>query len=111
MTQSPRLSQTSIHKFFASLPEPRRRPTRIKHPLLNLVTIAWCGTIAGADDWEEIVPFARDRRPWLSGFLDLSAGIPSHDTSSAGEKRSTSYAKISFTTRPLTSVNRKSRPL
>lgn len=80
MTQSPRLSQTSIHQFFASLPEPRRRRTRIKHPLLNLVTIALCGTIAGADDWEEIVQFARDRRHWLSGFLDLSAGIPSHDT-------------------------------
>src|SRR5476651_1209620 len=80
MTQSPRLSQTSIHQFFASLPEPRPRRTRIKHPLLNLVTIALCGTIAGADDWEEIVQFARDRRPWLSGFLDLSAGIPSHDT-------------------------------
>jgi len=34
MTQSPRLSQISIHQFFASLPDPRRRPTRIKHPPL-----------------------------------------------------------------------------
>jgi predicted transposase YbfD/YdcC len=80
MAQSPRLPQTSIHKFFASLPEPRRRRTRIKHPLLTLVVIALCGTIAGADDWEEIVQFAHDRRLWLSGFLDLSEGIPSHDT-------------------------------
>lgn len=39
-----------------------------------------CGTIAGADNWEEIVQFARDRREWLSRFLDLSKGIPSHDT-------------------------------
>jgi predicted transposase YbfD/YdcC len=45
-----------------------------------LVVIALCGTIAGADSWEEIVQFARDRREWLSGFLDLSEGIPSHDT-------------------------------
>jgi predicted transposase YbfD/YdcC len=80
MTKSPRLSQTSIHKFFRSLPDPRRRRTRVKHPLLNLVVIALCGTIAGADDWEEIVQFARDRREWLSRFLDLSSGIPSHDT-------------------------------
>ena len=80
MTRSARLSQTSIHQFFASLPEPRRRRTRIKHPLLSLVVIALCGTIAGADTWEEIVQFARDRRQWLSGFLDLSPGIPSHDT-------------------------------
>jgi predicted transposase YbfD/YdcC len=80
MTKSSRLSQTSIHKFFGSLPDPRRRRTRVKHPLLNLVVIALCGTIAGADDWEEIVQFARDRREWLSRLLDLSSGIPSHDT-------------------------------
>ncbi|CAN5301979.1 ISAs1-like element ISEc26 family transposase [soil metagenome] len=80
MTKSARLSPTSIHQFFASLPEPRQRRTRIKHPLLSLVIIALCGTIAGADTWEEIVQFARDRRQWLSGFLDLSQGIPSHDT-------------------------------
>jgi predicted transposase YbfD/YdcC len=80
MTKSPRLSQTSIHKFFGSLPDPRRRRTRVKHPLLNLVVVALCGTVAGADDWEEIVQFARDRREWLSRFLDLSTGIPSHDT-------------------------------
>lgn len=80
MTKSSRLSQSSIHRFFASLPDPRRRRRRIKHPLINLVVISLCGTIAGADDWEEIVQFGRDRREWLSRFLDLSKGIPSHDT-------------------------------
>jgi predicted transposase YbfD/YdcC len=80
MTKSLRLSQTSIHRFFASLPDPRRRRKRTKHPLINLVVIGLCGTIAGADDWEEIVQFGRDRRDWLSRFLDLSNGIPSHDT-------------------------------
>jgi predicted transposase YbfD/YdcC len=80
MAKSTRLSQTSIHKFFASLPDPRKRRKRIKHDLLNLVAIALCGVIAGADNWEEIVQFARDRREWLSRFLDLSEGIPSHDT-------------------------------
>jgi predicted transposase YbfD/YdcC len=74
------LSQASIRKFFASLPEPRRRPTRVKHPLLTLVVIALCGTIAGADTWEEIVQFARDRREWLARLVNLSEGIPSHDT-------------------------------
>lgn len=74
------LSQTSIRKFFASLPDPRRRRTRVKHPLLTLVVIALCGTIAGADTWEEIVQFARDRHDWLARFVDLSNGIPSHDT-------------------------------
>jgi predicted transposase YbfD/YdcC len=77
---STRLSQNSIGQFFRTLPEPRRRLGRIQYPLLNLVVLALCGTIAGADTWEEIVQFAQDRSAWLSRFLDLSAGIPSHDT-------------------------------
>ena len=81
-TVSP-LSQTSIHQFFVSLPEPRRRQTPIKHPLLNLVTIALCEAPSlDRTIWKrsEMVQFARDRRAWLSGFLDLSEAIPSHDT-------------------------------
>lgn len=80
MTKSSRLHPTTIHRLFFSLPDPRRRHTRIQHPLLNLVAIALCGTIAGANDWEEIVQFAKARHQWLSRFLDLSQGIPSHDT-------------------------------
>ncbi len=80
MAMSSRLSQASIRKFFASLPDPRRRRTRVKHPLLTLVVIALCGTIAGADGWEEIVQFASDRHDWLACLVDLSEGIPSHDT-------------------------------
>ena len=80
MAMSSPLSQASIRKFFASLPDPRKRRTRVKHPLLTLVVIALCGTIAGADTWEEIVQFARDRREWLARLVNLSKGIPSHDT-------------------------------
>jgi predicted transposase YbfD/YdcC len=80
MTRSSRLSQNSIRVFFKALPDPRSRRKRVKHPLLNLVVMALCGTIAGADGWDEIVQFAVDRRDWLSRFLDLSEDIPSHDT-------------------------------
>jgi predicted transposase YbfD/YdcC len=80
LAMSSRLSQASIRKFFASLPDPRRRRGRVKHPLLTLVVTALCGTIAGADTWEEIVQFAQDRYDWLAGMVDLSEGIPSHDT-------------------------------
>jgi predicted transposase YbfD/YdcC len=80
MSQSSRLSAVAIKKFFARLPDPRRRRGRIVHPLLNLVVIALCATIAGADTWEEIAQFGRERRDWLARFLDLSNGIPSHDT-------------------------------
>jgi predicted transposase YbfD/YdcC len=80
MASSTHLSPIRIRKFFAALPDPRRRRRRIKHPLLNLIVIALCAVIAGADDWQEIVQFGHSRRAWLARLIDLSEGIPSHDT-------------------------------
>jgi len=80
MAGSSSLTSVSIKRFFAGLPEPRRRRSRIAHPLLNIVVMAVCGVIAGADSWEEIARFAGLRRGWLAKFLDLRPGIPSPDT-------------------------------
>lgn len=80
MARSASLTPASVKKFFAHLPDPRRRRTRVAHPLVNLVVMALCGVIAGADTWEEIARFARMRRAWLARFLDLRAGVPSPDT-------------------------------
>jgi predicted transposase YbfD/YdcC len=80
MATSSRLCPASVRNFFASLPEPRKRPSRVKHPLLTLVVIALCATIAGADTWEAIVKFAHLRQAWFARLVDLSKGIPSHDT-------------------------------
>jgi len=79
-SQASRLSLVCIHRFFQKLPEPRRRRKKVRHPLLNLVVMSLCATIAGADDWQEIAEFARQRRQWFGKFLDLSKGVPSHDT-------------------------------
>jgi predicted transposase YbfD/YdcC len=69
----------SIPKFFAKLPDPRRAHRRL-HRLQDIIVIALCAVIAGAQDWQQIVTFGRKRRAWLSGFLELPNGIPSHDT-------------------------------
>jgi predicted transposase YbfD/YdcC len=66
-----------ITKHFAGLTDPRRR--KVTYPLINIVTIALCAVIAGADDFVTIAAWARRKRGWLAGFLDLSSGIPSHD--------------------------------
>jgi predicted transposase YbfD/YdcC len=73
---SPDLS-ARIGKHFASLTDPRRG--RVTYPLINIVTIALCATIAGADDFVAIAGWARRKQDWLAQFLDLSNGIPSHD--------------------------------
>ncbi len=66
-----------IERHFASLTDPRRR--KVTHPLINIVTIALCAVIAGADDFVTIAAWGRQKRAWLARFLDLSNGIPSHD--------------------------------
>ena len=67
----------SIQEHFADLTDPRRREP--KYPLMDMVIMALCAVISGADDFVAIATFARDKREWLSRFLDLSNGIPSHD--------------------------------
>jgi predicted transposase YbfD/YdcC len=75
---SPPMSQTArIRDHSASLTDPRRR--KVVHPLLNIITIALCAAIAGADDFVSIAEFGRKKRTWLSQFLDLRGGVPSHD--------------------------------
>ncbi len=66
-----------IQDHFQSLPDPRR--LRVMYPLINVVTIALCAVICGADDFVAIAEFGRQKKKWFAKFLDLSAGIPSHD--------------------------------
>jgi predicted transposase YbfD/YdcC len=69
----------SIPKFFARLKDPRRAHRRL-HQLQDIIVVALCAVIAGAQDWQQIVTFGRNRLDWLRGFLELANGIPSHDT-------------------------------
>lgn len=67
----------AIHTYFRNVPDPRRAP---RHLLLDIIGIAICAVIAGANDWQQIATFAHDRRAWLQRFFKLPNGIPSHDT-------------------------------
>ena len=66
-----------IADHFAELTDPRRR--KVVYPLINVVVIAICAVISGADDFVAIAKFGRTKREWLARFLDLETGIPSHD--------------------------------
>ena len=73
----PRLTSARIEEHFGDLPDPRRR--EVIYPLSNVVVIALCAVIGGADDFVAIARWAEVKQDWLAKFLDLSAGIPSHD--------------------------------
>lgn len=70
---------TSIHQHFATLTDPRLDRTK-HHHLLDIVTIALCAIISGADSWVECEVFGNAKLDWLRTFLPLPNGIPSHDT-------------------------------
>ena len=69
----------AVFSPFENLTDPRSERTR-RHELFDLVVVALCGTIAGADTWTDIERFGRERLAWLRTFLRLENGIPSHDT-------------------------------
>jgi predicted transposase YbfD/YdcC len=65
--------------FFENLTDPRLDRTK-RHPLLSVIVLALCGTLAGADGWVEIERYARAKLDLFRRFLDLPHGVPSHDT-------------------------------
>ena len=69
----------SLAHHFADLTDPRIDRSRL-HELLDIVAIAICAVIAGADTWDDIEDFGKAKHGWLKTFLDLPNGIPSHDT-------------------------------
>jgi predicted transposase YbfD/YdcC len=68
-----------LEAYFGNIEDPRRTYLN-DHPLINIITIALCGVIAGAEGWSDIELFGQQKKEWLSRFLDLKNGIPSHDT-------------------------------
>jgi predicted transposase YbfD/YdcC/predicted DNA-binding protein (UPF0251 family) len=77
MSAMPTKVSARIQDHFVELSDPRRR--KVTYPLINIVTIAICAVICGADDFVSITEFGRKKRKWLAQFLDLRNGIPSHD--------------------------------
>jgi predicted transposase YbfD/YdcC len=81
MTEQPMASSgsASFQQHFQDLQDPRVERTR-RHPLINVVFIAVCGVLSGANSFAGIHEFAIDRRSWFARYLDLTNGIPSEDT-------------------------------
>lgn len=71
--------KTGIIGHFSVMADPRVERTR-HHNLIDILVIAICGVISGCENWVEIVQFGEAKKEWLSGFLELPDGIPSHDT-------------------------------
>ena len=69
----------SIEEHFGKIPD-RRVTTRSSHKLVDIIAIAILAILCGADGWVAIETYGKAKEEWLSTFLELPNGIPSHDT-------------------------------
>lgn len=69
----------SIEEHFGSIRDPRIERRKL-HKLVDILVIAICAAICGADTWEDVEVFGTAKQEWFEGFLELPHGIPSHDT-------------------------------
>ncbi len=70
----------TLASVFADLPDPRSETANKLHRLGDILTIATCAVIAGAESWEDIAEYGRSKEAFFRQFLPLDHGIPSHDT-------------------------------
>ncbi len=68
-----------IEEHFSKVMDPRMDRTK-DHKLLDILSIAICATICGAEGWVDMENFGKSKIDWLKTFLELSNGVPSHDT-------------------------------
>ena len=73
-----KLSQYSMATVLMSVYEPTMERTR-RHQL-DILAIAICAAICGADSWVHVELFGRSKLEWFQTFLELPNGVPSHDT-------------------------------
>src|ERR1700728_4794983 len=70
---------SSIMDCFAELEDPRV-VERTLHKIIDIIVITICATVCGANSWKAIEAFGHAKYDWLSSFLELPNGIPSHQT-------------------------------
>ena len=67
--------EASVRAHFAAVPDPRIERTK-RHQLLDIITIAICAVLCGADSWVDVEVFGQAKLTWLRTFLALPHGHP-----------------------------------
>ncbi len=72
--------QSPLVEALAAVPDPRRQCRNLRHQLVDVLVIGFCGVLCGCDDFIEIETFGHSKADFFRRFLELPNGIPSHDT-------------------------------
>jgi predicted transposase YbfD/YdcC len=68
-----------LESMFAQVEDPRMERTKL-HRLRDIIILAICGVLCGAEGWVEIEEFGNAKKAFFTDLLGLPNGIPSHDT-------------------------------
>src|SRR5213078_5365751 len=68
-----------LETIFAQVEDPRMERTKL-HRLRDIIILAICGVLCGAEGWVEIEEFGNAKKAFFTDLLELPNGIPSHDT-------------------------------
>ena len=74
-----KLKAEALFESLRKIDDPRREHQKF-HSLFDILVISICAVICGAEHWTEMEEFGEAKQEWLSTFLELENGIPSHDT-------------------------------
>lgn len=66
-------------KFFEEVPDFRLDRMKL-HKLRDIPMLSLCAVLSGAEDFEDMENYGRQKEDFLRQFLELANGIPSHDT-------------------------------
>jgi len=75
----PALTCALVEKL-QTITDPRRQCANLKHPLVDIIIVGFCGVLGGCEDFVEIAEWAQGKEAFLRTFLELPHGIPAHDT-------------------------------
>lgn len=82
MTQSARGARHGRLRNLLRRAEDPRTGNAALHHFYDLLIIALCTVLASGENATDMAECAKAKEPFLRGFLGLSNGLPSHNTSS-----------------------------
>jgi predicted transposase YbfD/YdcC len=71
--------EVALQEAFGDIEDHRHGPAR-RHDLQEMIVMAICAVLCGADSWVDVADWCEDEESWLRTFLKLPHGTPSHDT-------------------------------
>ena len=72
--------RSRLVKALQAVEDPRRPGGNLRHSLVDIFVLSFCGILSGASDFAEVIEFVDAKIDFFKQFLSLRHGVPSEDT-------------------------------